>query len=164
MCWIRVEVDAAHEGAAGNDHCPRSANAPDLFHRLNEVGDVLQDIAAEDAVPRVIREGVGKDIKVMYQIGRGVCNDVDPEGAGCFVEPTAEFEAAEDAIPRAVREWVGKDVEVVYQVGGRVGDDVDPERSRRLAEPTAEFEDAGRWRRQPFTSVTHFVITQRPPC
>ena len=46
---------------------------------MHEVFDVLQHIAADDAVPRTVRERIGKYVEVMNQVGMRAGNDVDAE-------------------------------------------------------------------------------------
>src|SRR5882724_13032624 len=71
--------------------CPsRAYEAVELLHGFHDVADVFDHMDGAQFVERLVAEGVGEQVEVGDDVGAGTGIAVESDGAGVFVDPTAD--------------------------------------------------------------------------
>jgi hypothetical protein len=63
--------------------CP--GNAVKLTHDVQRIADMLNDVAADDFIEPIVREGVGYVVKIVYDVGGGARVYIHSDSAHNFV-------------------------------------------------------------------------------
>jgi len=75
----------------------------ELFHRANNVGDVLDDVDGAKLAERAIAEGKRKVVEIGNYIGAGVRVAVKTDRSWIFIDAAADVEHRKDARRRQRR-------------------------------------------------------------